>query len=223
MRIEDTIFWVGHACFYIKANDTTIFIDPFKVNSKIQEKADLVLITHAHFDHYSRADIDKISKQGTKFIFANECLHQSKADHNVLGIASPGFKKTFDGIKIEAVPAYNNISERASYHPKAKDWIGYIIDVDGTRIYHAGDTDRIPEMGELKDIDVALLPMGGTYTMTLAEGIEAAELIKPKSVVPMHYKMLLGESGSRELEKGIKSKLSNAHIMNEVQDPVYSF
>ncbi len=221
MERYDNIFWVGHACFYIKVHDTTIFIDPFRVSDKIKEKADIILITHAHYDHNSKADIDKVRKDSTKFVAAPKCLDLK--DYKGLELSKPGFKTKFNGIGIEAVSAYNSNSERLKYHPKVENWVGYILDVDGTRIYHAGDTDFIPEMNRIKDIDVALLPMGGTYTMAVDEAIDAANAIKPKTLVPMHYKMLLGMEGSKQLEDKIRSKISNAMIMKEVQDPIYSF
>jgi L-ascorbate metabolism protein UlaG (beta-lactamase superfamily) len=221
MNIEDRIFWIGHASFYIKTDKATIFIDPFKVSSSIKEKADLIIITHPHMDHCSIPDIEKVMKKNTKFILANKCLDNSGYDK--IATAEPGFKTNFNGIEIEAVHAYNNKKERLQFHPSAENWVGYIITVDGKRIYHAGDTDHIPEMKKLKKIDLALLPMGGMYTMAIDEAIEAANAIAPKSVVPMHYKILLGKDKSIELEKKVKSDLDNAMIMKEVQEPVYSF
>jgi L-ascorbate metabolism protein UlaG (beta-lactamase superfamily) len=217
----DNLFWVNHACFYIKTKEATIFIDPFKISDSLKEKADLILISHAHFDHFNQNDIMKVMKKDTKFILANECKLEIEAD--ALATATPGFKTNFNGISIEAVRSYNTNPARLQNHPKAKDWVGYILDVDGTRIYHAGDTDFIPEMKNLNDIDIALLPMGGTYTMGLDEAIEAAKAINPEIVIPMHYKMLLGREGSADMEENVKTKLSNAHIMKEVQDPIYSF
>lgn len=220
MKIDETLFWIGHASFYIKTNDGTIFIDPFRVSDTIKEKADIILITHAHFDHNSKNDIEKVRKDGTRFIAANKCLDQSVFKHE---LSKPGFRTKFNGIEIEAVPAYNKRSERAQFHPKSENWVGYIIDINGTRIYHAGDTDLTDEMKEINDIDTALLPMGGTYTMTMEEAIEAANSIKPKRFVPMHYKMLLGKEPSSKLESELKSRMGNAMVMKEVQEPIYSF
>ena len=234
MKWGENIFWVGHACFYIKTKEGTVFIDPFKISSSLKEKADLVIITHAHFDHFNWQDVERVMdpKIDTKFILAEECvirkgasinLFEAMASRNVLAVAKPGFKKKFGDITIEAVPAYNTDPARLQNHPKSKNWVGYVLTIDGTRIYHAGDTDFIPEMKSLNDIDIALLPMGGTYTMAVDEAIEAAKAINAKAVVPMHYKMLLGEKGSLELEKKLTENLSSAHIMKEVQTPLYSF
>jgi L-ascorbate metabolism protein UlaG (beta-lactamase superfamily) len=221
--MEKRIFWVGHASFYIKADDATIFIDPFKVSGSVKERADLVLITHAHPDHNSEADIEKIAKDTTKFIAANKCAEGR--EKSIIGRSKPGYKTKFKGIGIEAVAAYNDTKERMQYHPKSEEWVGYIIDIGGTRIYHAGDTDNIKEMSDLKDrdIDIALLPVGGTYTMGAAEAVHAAKAIAPKRIVPMHYKMLLGKEKSEILENELKSKLDNIMVMREVQEPLYYF
>jgi L-ascorbate metabolism protein UlaG (beta-lactamase superfamily) len=221
MSIEDNIFWVGHACFYIKTKDATVFIDPFRIGDSIKEKADLVLITHAHSDHNSKQDIDRVAKADTKFIAANKCAEEKS--YTKIGLSKPGFKTKFGNIGIEAVHAYNTKDERLKFHPRSENWVGYILDIDGTRIYHAGDTDSIPEMDRLKDIDIALLPMGGAYTMAMDEAIDAVKRFGPKRVVPMHYKMLLGKEGSAEFERSIRSKLGNVHIMREVQESIYSF
>ncbi len=219
--MEDTLFWIGHASFYIKGKDTTIFIDPFRLSDGISEKADAVLITHAHMDHNSKQDIAKVAGPGTKYIASHKCLEGKEYKGAML--SAPGFKTKLGEIEIEAVAAYNLLEERQKFHPKSENWVGYIITVNGLRIYHAGDTDGIPEMRRLKDIDVASLPCGGTYTMTVDEVIEAARIINPKTVVPMHYKMLLGRAGSLELESRLRSRLHNAIIMREVQGPIYSF
>lgn len=221
LEIEKNLFWIGHASFYIKTGGMNIFIDPFRISDSVAEKADLILVTHAHMDHNSKEDIDKIRTPDTKFIGAAKCLDWK--EKNQIAVAAPGFKTKFANVSIEAVPSYNLNKDRLKNHPKAENWVGYILEIDGKRIYHAGDTDMIPEMKTLRDIDVALLPMGGTYTMAADEAIEAARAIKPRTVIPMHYKMLLGENGSKELEKKVESELENALIMKEVQKPNYSF
>ncbi|MGC8622670.1 MAG: MBL fold metallo-hydrolase [Candidatus Micrarchaeia archaeon] len=220
-EISKKLFWIGHASFYLKSGGYTIYIDPFRVSDKIAktEKADLILVTHAHFDHFSKEDIEKISKEGTKIIASTQTL---EASDNVQ-IATPGFKSSFHGIEIEAVPAYNIKSERLSFHPKSNRWVGYVLEAEGERIYHAGDTDAIPEMKSLEGIDYALLPIGGTYTMDVQEAIEAAGYINPKHVIPMHYKNLLGEEGSKKAEQMLKAGLDNVLDLKEVQKPTYSF
>ena len=221
MELDETLFWIGHASFYIKANGCAIFIDPFLVSDKIKERADLVLITHAHFDHCSKADIGRVMKKDGKIIAAPGCLSQS--EYKNLTVAEPGFSTDFNGIKIEAAPAYNVKSERLQFHPKSNRWVGYVVDVEGMRIYHAGDTDFVPEMKNMKKVYAALLPMGGTYCMDASEAIEAAKAIRPKFFVPMHYKNLLGREGSKNAEEKLRTELDNAHIMEEVQQPTYAF
>lgn len=221
MEIENTLFWIGHASFYIKAKDATIFIDPFKVPDAFAKQADIVLITHAHFDHCSKEDIKRVLKDGAGIIAAPGCL--DKAEFPNLTIAKPGFKTEFKGMEIEAVPAYNVKQERLHHHPRSNDWVGYVINVEGKTIYHAGDTDFIDEMKSMRGIGAALLPAGGTYTMDCDEAIEAAKAIKPEIFIPMHYKNLLGKEGSRALEEKAKAALSNALVLKEVIEPTYGF
>lgn len=221
--IEKELFFIGHASFYIKQRGYTIFIDPFRVSDSIKEKADLILVTHAHFDHWSTKDIDKVSKSTTTIIAAPLCEGIERYEN--VTVARPGFKTSIPSqdIDITAIPAYNTKSERLQFHPRSNDWVGYIIEVNGMMIYHAGDTDFIPEMKHLKNIDVALLPMGGTYTMGVDEMIDAAKAINPKKVVPVHYKNLLGKEGSEAAEKKLKEHLNNVLFMKEVQPPTYGF
>ncbi|MEM0149882.1 MAG: MBL fold metallo-hydrolase [Candidatus Micrarchaeaceae archaeon] len=215
------LFWIGHSSFYIKSNNRTLYIDPFRISSSIaqREKADLILVTHAHFDHFSAADIEKIKKDSTLIITSTQTL----SNGGNVKIARPGFKYNFEGINIEAVPAYNLKKERLSFHPKSNEWIGYVIDTGKERIYHAGDTDFIPEMKALKGIDIALLPIGGTYTMGVDEAVEAAKSIDAKYAAPMHYKNLLGIEGSKAAEEKFRKSLGNALVLKEVQEPTYSF
>ena len=221
MELKDMLFWFGHASFYIKAEGMTVFIDPFNLPESVKERADLVLITHAHFDHCSRKDIDKVVKSGTKVIAAKGCLKDN--EYGGVTVAGHGFRERAGSAEIEAVPAYNIKSERLQCHPRENGWVGYVINIGGMHIYHAGDTDYIPEMKNLKGMDAALLPVGGTFTMDVAEAMEAAKEMNPKFFVPMHYKNLLGKDGSREAEEQIRKSMSNAMILKEVQEPTYAF
>jgi len=175
--------WLGHASFQIKADDKNIYIDPYE--GEYAEKADLVLVTHSHFDHCDTSKIEKVKKKDTVIICPPECV--SRLSGNVKAI-KPGEKIEVDGVTVEAVHAYNYKRFRSPgnpFHPKGFG-NGYIITVGGKRIYHAGDTDFIPEMRDLKNISLALLPSGGTYTMDNLEAAEAALAIKPEAVIPMH-------------------------------------
>lgn len=216
-----SLFFTGHAGFYIKNNGYTIFIDPFRIGPAVKEKADLVLITHAHFDHCNKDDMRKVLKPEAEVICSQGCGEM--ADLRNFTLSKPGFSTKFKDASVTAVPAYNVKPERLNFHPKANNWVGYVIEINGFRIYHAGDTDLIDEMKHLKEIDAALLPMGGTYVMSPEEAAAAANAIKPKFAVPIHYKNLLGRDGSKAAEELFRSKAPSAHIMKEVQEPTYGF
>ena len=178
----DGIHWLGHASFRIDAG-VVIYIDPWKLRDPVP--ADLVLVTHSHFDHLSVNDIAKIATDDTVIVCA-ECI-QDKMPGQVRALA-PGDSTTVGEVSIEAVPAYNTDKPN---HPRSAGHVGYVIEVGGRRIYHAGDTDLIPEMDDIR-CDVALLPVGGTYTMDVDQAVEAAQRLRPKIVVPMHWGDVVG-------------------------------
>ena len=182
------IDWLGHATFKIKANDLVIYIDPFVLTPGC-EKADLILVTHEHFDHCDKEKIKQLIKEDTVIVAPVSC----NLKLNDLGVeikAVSNFKKLeVKGVVIESVPAYNLNKFRSPgvvFHPKGEG-NGYVFEVNGTRVYHASDTDFIPEMKNLKNIDVALLPIGGTFTMDESEAAEAVKAFEPRYVIPMHY------------------------------------
>ena len=228
MDIDSTIFWVGHACFYIKAKGLTIFIDPFNIGPGIKEKADIVLITHAHFDLCNKDAFRKVLKNDTVVFGPQDCIEQlGVKDGNAV---KPHHNEIYrEKISISTVPAYNIKPERLEFHPKRNNWVGYVLNVglnDGDfKIYHAGDTDLIEEMRVFAkyNVDAALLPMGGTYVMDPSEAAEASKVINAKHSVPMHYKQLLGREGSEAAEKLFREKARNPHVMKEVQEPKFSF
>lgn len=188
------ISWLGHSGVLIK-DSKIIYIDPYTIKDN-SEKADFILITHNHYDHCSIEDMQKIVKQGTKILLPPDC--QSKVTRFSvpvqIEIFQPGQEKTFGTLKVLGVPAYN-IGK--SFHPKSEGWLGYLIKLDNVLIYHAGDTDLIPEMknltgyGSKKDF-IALLPIGGKFTMNAEEAAEAAKIIKPSLAVPIHYGSIVG-------------------------------
>jgi L-ascorbate metabolism protein UlaG (beta-lactamase superfamily) len=184
------IIRLGHASFKIKGKDCIIYIDPYQITNS--ETANIILITHSHFDHCSPDDIDMINGPKTLIICPSDCEHRLMGNIKVI---RPYGKIEHNEIKIEAVPAYNINN---SFHPKSNGWLGYVVEIDGKKIYHAGDTDLIPEMKELKNIDYALLPVGGKYTMTAEEAANAANLINPKIAVPMHYGSIIGSPSDAE-------------------------
>ena len=189
-KMED-IKWHGQAAIQLDdaASGKVVYIDPFQIKDGA-EKADIILITHSHFDHCSMADAAKIAKPSTIVIAPDGCLEAlEKLDVAEKMAVELGKKYEVAGVTIETVPAYNVDKQ---FHPKANNWVGYVITLAGKRYYHAGDTDKIPEMlslkdSALKDIDVAFLPIGGTYTMDVDEAVSAVKLFNPKKVVPIHY------------------------------------
>jgi L-ascorbate metabolism protein UlaG (beta-lactamase superfamily) len=213
MEVGKDLLMLGHASFLMRHGGKNIYIDPFMLPAT-DTKADLIIVTHGHQDHWSPADIEKISKPGTTIIASKLCEGSEKYPN--LTIISPGDSKEVMGLKISTTRAYNLAPEKLQFHPKSNDWLGYIIEVDGRRIYHAGDTDFIPEMKELKNIYAALLPMGGHYTMEVNEMIEAARAIGADYTVPIHYRRLLGDK-SNESEKKLKAAIDHALILPDVK------
>ena len=183
------IEWLGHSGFKVKG-EKVLYIDPYQCDA--HEKADIILITHSHYDHCSIADVKRISTSSTIVVGTPACQSKLNYERVVMKdfkIVRPGMKLNVLGIGIEAIPSYNL---NKKFHQKSEENVGYVISLNGKRIYHAGDTDKIPEMANLKNIDVAMLPVGGTYTMDAREAAEAADIIKPGIVVPMHYGKAVG-------------------------------
>lgn len=177
--MAQNIFWLGHDSFRLRGDKVVVYIDPWKLTDGA-EKADLVLVTHAHHDHFSKDDIARISNAGTVVVGPPSVAAQLGPQTIV---AEAG--KTLDvaGLSVDVVPAYN---PNKKFHPKDAGGVGYILTLDGKRIYHAGDTDYIPEMEQIR-CDIALLPVSGKYVMTAAEAAQAANTIKPALAIPMHY------------------------------------
>jgi L-ascorbate metabolism protein UlaG (beta-lactamase superfamily) len=200
-----SVIWFGHASFQIKADEKNIYIDPYKGQGI--EKADMLLVTHPHFDHCDLSKIKKIQKNDTIIIAPKTCLSKIGGKIKTL---EPGEKIVFKDITVEAVEAYNNKRFRSPgepFHPKGLG-VGYLITVKDKTIYHAGDTDYIPEMKQIKNIHVALLPSGDTYTMDNKEAAEAALTISPEIMLPMHR----WNSNTEELKKKIESE-SNIKVV----------
>lgn len=195
----DNIHWIGHASFRIEDGKTQIYIDPWKLPAG-SPKASVVLITHGHSDHYSPEDIARIEQPGTVFVAPADVAAKLKGKTVVT--ASPGRSYAAAGLTIEAVPAYNTSK---TFHPRSNNWLGYVVTLStGVRIYHSGDSDAIPEMQALK-VDVAMMPCGGTYTMTAAEMAAAANGFKPKVLIPMHWGDIVGSKADAETVKKIFS------------------
>jgi L-ascorbate metabolism protein UlaG (beta-lactamase superfamily) len=183
-RLGVDIKWLAHSCFQIKAEEKIIYVDIGRY-SEASEKADLILITHSHTDHCDPERVKRVLKSDTLIVAPKDCA-------SILGTSvktlEPGQETSVGNIRIKAVEAYNDKRFRAPgkpFHPKGFG-VGYLVTVNGKTIYHAGDTDFVPEMRHLGQVDVALLPTGDTYTMDNIEAAEAAVAINPKVAVPMH-------------------------------------
>lgn len=179
-----------HSSIRIK-REKVIYVDPFKIDKNYKD-ADIIFITHDHYDHCSEEDIEKIKKENTIVIAPNgiheKLLNNGFSKNNIIEV-SPNKKYEVEEIKFETVPAYN-INKQ--FHPKANGWVGYIIELDGIRYYIAGDTDITEENRKVK-CDVAFVPVGGTYTMDFKEAVTLVNEIKPKVAVPIHYGSVVGK------------------------------
>lgn len=167
-----------------------IYIDPYHIEKNYND-ADMIFITHDHYDHYSEEDIDKIRKNNTIFIvpenLLNKLIKKGINDENIITL-DPGDAENIDGIKVEAIHSYNIDKP---FHPKKNNWLGYVIEIDGVRYYIAGDTDITEENKNIK-CDVAFVPVGGKYTMNFSEAAQLINIIKPKIAVPIHYGSVVG-------------------------------
>ncbi|MBT3304594.1 MBL fold metallo-hydrolase [Candidatus Woesearchaeota archaeon] len=176
------IEWLGHASIKIKTKDKVIYIDPYSGDYTNAEKADIILITHSHYDHFSKEKISQIMADDTIIVAPLTVGTQIETE-----LMKNGDKKEINGLNIEAVPAYNVTK---SFHPKGEG-NGYIFEIEGKKIYYSGDTDLIPEMN-LMEADLVLLPIGGTYTMDAEEAASVAKVIGPDLAIPIHWGEIVG-------------------------------
>jgi L-ascorbate metabolism protein UlaG (beta-lactamase superfamily) len=186
--------WLGHDGYKLTINEKTIiYLDPYQISESHHNKhdADIILISHNHFDHLSMDDLRHIIGNNTTVVAAEECIDQLRSVRSAeTKEVAPGETLTVRGIPIETVAAYNT---NKHFHPKADGKVGFILTLNNMRIYHTGDTDEIPEMSATEP-DVALVPVSGTYVMTAEEAARAVnEKIKPKKLaIPMHYGSIVG-------------------------------
>jgi L-ascorbate metabolism protein UlaG (beta-lactamase superfamily) len=182
----DAVEWLGHAGFRIAAAGATVYIDPYRVNGGAP--ADVILITHGHYDHFSPLAVERLSHAGTCLI-APPAVAERVAG-NVRSITPGQSIEPGPGIEVTAVAAYNTSKldpDGRPFHPREAGGVGFVLRVGGERLYHSGDTDVIPEMDSIGGVDVALLPVSGVYVMTADEAVEAARRIGPRIAVPMHW------------------------------------
>ncbi len=215
---EISVVWFGHASFLITDGERRIYVDPFVLPERT-EKADIILVTHDHFDHFNPAKINILKDKTTKVIGPFGVV--SKLGFGIETKA--GSKHSFGNIKIKSVEAYNNNKFRAPgqpFHPRGLG-VGYVIEINDMDIYHAGDTDDIKEMSMLESMDVALLPIGGTYTMTVHEAASAALTFKPRFLAPMHYNSeKYGISGIDADPEELARMLAGKGIVVNVLEPL---
>jgi L-ascorbate metabolism protein UlaG (beta-lactamase superfamily) len=200
-------YWLGHDGYRIESGGKTIYIDPYKISDKHHDKhdADVVLISHDHFDHLSLDDLKHIVSKKTSIVAAKECMNNlTDLGVSELKGVSPGNKISVQGIDVEAVAAYNT---NKKFHPKADGKVGFVFAVNGVRVYHAGDTDDVPEMADLVP-NVAMVPVSGTYVMTAEEAAKAVNnRIRPEDLaIPMHYGTIVGtEQDARKFKELVRA------------------
>ncbi|HDR16350.1 MAG TPA: MBL fold metallo-hydrolase [Desulfobacteraceae bacterium] len=196
-RVADSIHWLGHASVRIDAGGLVVYIDPWQLGGE-PKKADLVLITHDHRDHCSPEDVEAVFREGTEIVTIAAAAE--KLPGKPVQIVTPGDKITVKGLSIEAVPAYNLNKFRSPgvpFHPKEALHVGFVVTLDGVRIYHSGDTDCIPEMKDVR-ADIVLLPVSGKYVMTAEEAVKAVEILRPALAIPMHVGRGIGSPEDAE-------------------------
>jgi L-ascorbate metabolism protein UlaG (beta-lactamase superfamily) len=197
----DSLEWLGHSGFRVDVRGgATIYIDPYRVRDGPQ--ADLILITHDHYDHFSPQDVERLSGDDT-WLVAPAAVAE-RVSGRVSSIAPSGMLELdpISGVEVVAVAAYNTSKRDRDgrlFHPRSAGCVGFDLNIRGERLYHSGDTDVIPEMDQVVGVDLALLPVSGTYVMTATEAAEAARRIQPRVAVPMHWGEHLGTRADAEL------------------------
>lgn len=206
------IVWLKHAAFLLKGQGIAIAIDPAQL-ATIPERVDLVLITHDHFDHCDPAAVRQIAKPDALILAPHNAASKLKSSGTVR-VVQAGDVVTEKGVTVKVVPAYNIRADRQRFHPKTYGGVGYLVTLAGRVIYHAGDTDVIPEMDTLGKVDVALLPVSGTYVMDADEAADAVRKIRPTYAIPMHWGSIIGGRADAERFAQLVAGLTKAHILD---------
>lgn len=189
--------WFRQSAYLYRADGATVYIDPWGVT--VEDPADVVFITHAHFDHFNQEDLRRIVRDTTR-IFAPQDV-ANELSGNVTPVQPGDTVQALDGaITGAAVHAYNVVEERRQAHPKENRWVGYVLEMGGHAYYHAGDTDHVPELEGVR-ADVAMVPIGGTYTMDASEAAGLVKMIRPQVAVPMHYGFVEGVGTPSDAER----------------------
>jgi L-ascorbate metabolism protein UlaG (beta-lactamase superfamily) len=211
----DRFTWYQQSAYLWRGDGKQVYIDPWGLTGDLPD-ADVIFITHAHEDHFSKEDIEKIRGDATQIVAPRDVA--SELSGNLTPVA-PDDSGEAGGIKYQAVPAYSVVEERLETHPKANNWVGYILTLGDSSYYHAGDTDHVPELDDVR-ADVAFLPVGGTYTMDVPEAAGLAKTISPQLAVPMHYGFFEG-AGTKTDGDAFRSAAEPVKV--EVLSPVNPF
>ena len=194
--MTENIRVLTHSSIRIQSGDTVLYVDPYKVSGRPQD-ADFVFITHDHFDHFSPEDIEKVSCEKTILVvpekMRDKVLQEADETQGIIPV-KPDAPYDINGFSFETIPAYNRLKP---FHPKTAGWVGYIFCLDGKRIYVAGDTDATPDAKKVQ-CDVALVPVGGTYTMNASQAAELVNTIRPATAIPTHYGSVAGSAADAE-------------------------
>jgi L-ascorbate metabolism protein UlaG (beta-lactamase superfamily) len=190
----DALDWMGHAGLRVRVGRATVYIDPYRVPEGAPP-ADLILITHGHYDHFSPQDVERLTTRETWLVGPAAVAERVSGQVHRIGPGEILDDELVRGVHVRAVAAYNTSKrdpDGKPFHPRDAGWVGYELNVRGERLYHSGDTDVIPEMDSVTGVDVALLPVSGVYVMTAQEAAEAARRIQPRVAVPMHWGAHIG-------------------------------
>ena len=209
----ERITWFRQSALRWRDDELTVYIDPWGIGDAAQP-ADLILITHAHEDHFQPDEIDRLRREGTKLVAPHDVANMLTGDVTPV---RPGETHEIAGVSFTTVPAYNTREEALEFHPRANGWVGYVLQFGGATYYHAGDTNHAPELDEIRT-DVAFLPVGGYYTMDVLEAAGLAKAMAPALAVPMHYGFVVGSRGDGE-----RFREEAAPVPVELLDPVDAF
>ena len=213
--MHEKFTWYKQSAYKWKGQGLTVYIDPWGLRKGTDEPADVVFITHAHADHFEPSDIDKIRTDKTQFVAPRDVAEKLKGN---IKAVKPGESGEVKGIKYETVPAYNTAPQRLQAHPKANNWVGYILTLDGQRYYFSGDTDAVPEIENIKT-DVAFVCIGGDpYVMNPSEAAGLVKKMRPGSAIPNHYGFVVGVESDGE-----KFAREAAPVKVELMKPVNAF
>ena len=207
----DNIELFTHSSIRIKDKGKTIYVDPYDMREEPHD-ADYILVTHDHYDHFSPEDIAKVAKADTILVVPEKMEEKAQDVSGLVGrmvTVAPGIYKEIDGLELETIAAYNNLKP---FHPKGAGWVGYIVRLKGQRIYIAGDTSVTKEAKDVK-CDVAMIPIGGTYTMDAKKAAELINIIRPSVAIPTHYGSVVGKKDDAETFKGLVNEPVKVEII----------